>query len=92
MSLAAERSSMDTLHDVIVWLLFGTVVAGVAFNAAYMLFSPRVWGHLPSWLRAKLQLGEHSHAVGWRALLVRIAGAILLGTMLWILYDALVRR
>jgi hypothetical protein len=78
---------MDTLHDVIVWLLVGAVVIGFVINAAYMLVSPRAWSRLPSWLRAK-----GSYSVGRDGLLVRIGGAILLGTMLWILYDAFLRR
>lgn len=83
---------MDTLQDVIVWLLFGAVVTGVLINVACMFLSPRVWSRLPSWLRTKAQFAERSDSSGWGAWLGRITGAILLGAMLWILYDAFVRR
>ena len=88
----SKELSMDTLQGVVVWLLFAAVVVGVAINAASMLVSPRAWRHLPSWLRAKTQFGEHSYAAGWGAWLGRIAVAILLGAMLWILYEVFVRR
>ena len=92
MSAALESASMDTLQGVIVWLLFGAVVAGVLINAASLFLSPRAWSRWPSWLRGKGQFAERRYSDGWSAWPIRIAGAILVGAMLWIVYEALVRR
>jgi phosphotransferase system glucose/maltose/N-acetylglucosamine-specific IIC component len=54
---------------------------------AYMLLSPRAWFRLPRWLAFRGALTQKQHATGWRALQVRITGGVLVGTIVWVLYD-----
>jgi hypothetical protein len=68
------------------------VVGAVAFvNALFMLASPRAWFRLPGWVRAQGTLTEQKYASGWGGVTVRIAGAIILAVIAWVLYDSLVR-
>jgi hypothetical protein len=69
--------------------VFGSVVAVItlvvaALNGAFMLLSPRRWFDLPEWLSAKGTLTRERYSKGAGALQIRILGAGLLGTMLWI--------
>ena len=61
-------------------------------NAAFMLASPRSWFRLPAWLRAQGSLTEDKDATGWGAVQVRVAGAGILGVIVWVLYDMLLKR
>lgn len=58
----------------------------LAINAAFMFASPRGWFHLPRWLRAQVPLTEQKYASGWRGILLRLTGAILLAVVGWLIY------
>ena len=64
----------------------------VTINAAFMLFSPRAWFRLPGWLKRQGSLTEAKYASGWRAIQLRLTGAVVLAVVAWVLYDILLRR
>lgn len=73
-------------------LTFGRVVAALIgllmlINASFMLVSPRAWFRLPSWLRAQGTMTEEKYGKGWGAVQVHIAGALMIGVLVWVLYD-----
>lgn len=61
----------------------------VTINAAFMLASPRTWFRLPGWLRAQGSLAADKYSRGWGAIQVRLLGGIILGAIVWVLYDIL---
>jgi hypothetical protein len=61
-------------------------------NGSVMLWSPKAWFELPSWIRATGTLRRTKYSTGWGALQVRILGAIFLGAITWMIYEALLRR
>ena len=65
------------------------VGAVLAINASFMIVSPKVWFQLPSWILAKGTLTEKKYASGWGAVQVRITGAMMLGTIGFVLYHSL---
>ena len=68
------------------------IVGGVLLvNALFMLFSPRKWFQLPSWILAKGTLTEKKYASGWGGIEVRLAGAAMLAVLGWVLHDALMK-
>ncbi len=67
------------------------VGAVVVINAFFMLVSPKAWFRLPGWILAKGTLTEKRFASGWGAIEVRLTGAIMLGTILWVLYHSLTK-
>ena len=71
------------------WIMLVLVVVAIATNAAFMLISPRTWFRLPNWIRAQGSLTEKKFGSGWGAIEVRITGALGVGVILWVLYDAL---
>lgn len=58
-------------------------------NSCVMLFSPRTWFRLPSWIGLRGSLTEADYGSGWGAVQVRLLGAICLGGFAWVLYDIL---
>jgi hypothetical protein len=64
----------------------------VIVNASVMLWSPKAWFALPSWIRATGTLRRNKYSTGWGALQVRILGAIFLGVLTWMIYEASIRR
>lgn len=67
----------------------------MSINAVFMLFSPRAWFKLPTWIRAQGILTEDKYGSGWRSLQIRIIGAVILFLVVGISYDIvseLVRR
>ena len=67
------------------------VGAVVVINAFFMLVSPKAWFRLPGWILAKGTLTEKRFASGWGAIEVRLTGAIMLGTIGWVLYHSLTK-
>ncbi len=65
--------------------------AVVVINAFFMLVFPKVWFRLPGWILAKGTLTEKRFASGWGAIEVRLTGAIMLGTIGWVLYHSLTK-
>jgi hypothetical protein len=68
---------------------FVTLFIILGINGAYMMVSPVRWFRLPMWLRAQGGLRPETHSAGWRAVEVRLAGAITLAFVGWILYMAI---
>jgi len=58
--------------------------AAATLNGAVMLLSPRKWFDLPEWLPAQGTLARGRYSKGLGAAQIRLLGAALLGTMLWI--------
>jgi hypothetical protein len=62
----------------------------IAVNAVFMLVSPRAWFGLPSWIRAQGVLTQDKYAEGWRSVLIRILGAIILLLIGGVTFDLVV--
>jgi hypothetical protein len=62
----------------------------ITINAVFMLVSPRAWFQLPSWIRAQGVLTEHRYSEGWRSVLVRVLGAIILVLVAGVTSDLVV--
>jgi len=75
---------MKPIIGIAIAIIFGVYVI---LNASFMLVSPRGWFKLPPWLRAHGVLTEAKYASGWGALQVRLCGALLIATVIWIIYD-----
>jgi hypothetical protein len=69
------------------WIFCGFMGVFMLANALFMLVSPRAWFRLPSWLRAQGSLVEAKYARGGGAIQVRLTGALLLGFIVWVLYE-----
>jgi hypothetical protein len=63
----------------------------MTINGAFMLVSPRAWFRLPGWLKRQGSLTEDKYARGWRAIQLRLTGAMILAAIAWVLYDMLLR-
>jgi hypothetical protein len=50
----------------------------MTINAAFMLFSPRLWFRLPSWIRANARFTHEKHTSGLGGAQVRILGGVVL--------------
>jgi hypothetical protein len=83
---------MVSILYILGWVLIVFIVGIIAINAAFMLISPRAWFRLPGWIRSAGSLTEKKFGSGWGAIEVRITGALGLGAILWVLYDALLRH
>jgi hypothetical protein len=68
------------------------VAAVVVVNASFMLLSPKAWFRLPAWILLRGTLTEKKYGAGWGGIQVRILGAILLGTVVWMVYGSFTRR
>ena len=73
------------MTHVIGWIIVGLVSASLAVNATYMMISPRAWFRLPSWIRATGTLRERESVTGWGAVMVRLAGVLILGGLGWVI-------
>lgn len=72
--------------------IIGRIIAAIVgllmlINALFMLASPRAWFRLPSWLRANGPMTEEKYGSGWGAIQVQLAGAIMIGVLVWVIYD-----
>jgi len=80
------------IKTILGWSLLAALGAVLFVNALFMLASPRAWFRLPHWIRAQGSLTEQKYAIGWGGILVRSAGAAMLGVMAWVLHALLIRR
>jgi hypothetical protein len=79
------------------WQMIGVISAilvllAVSINATCMLISPRTWFELPAWVRLNGSLRKEKYGSGWAAGQVRIAGAIFLAMIGWLLFDMFTHR
>jgi hypothetical protein len=61
----------------------------MAVNAGFMLISPRAWFQLPAWLAGRGTLTKKRYSSGWGALQLRVLGGVILGTLLWVIFNIL---
>jgi uncharacterized protein YjeT (DUF2065 family) len=73
------------------WLTVAAVGVVLVVNGLFMVLSPRAWFRLPSWIPGRGSLTEKRYGSGWGAIPVRLLGAILVGVVVWVLYDSLLR-
>jgi hypothetical protein len=59
-------------------------------NASLMLVSPRIWFGLPGWMRLQGVLTRERYGSGFGALQLRLLGAIILGTIIWVAVRLLI--
>jgi uncharacterized membrane protein len=90
-TLPKERE-MVAILSIMLWCIVAVVVVHMVINAAFLLASPRAWFRLPGWLRVQGPLTKQKHASGWGGLLARLAGALMLAAIVWVLYNLLNRR
>ncbi len=84
-------SSLPTEYLCFVGMTFAVVVGLLLLiNAAYMLISPKKWFELPSFIRATGTLTKQRYSEGFGAVEVRITGLIMMGIVLWVVYDVLI--
>jgi hypothetical protein len=74
------------------WCCVGLVAVVMSVNATYMLVSPRAWFRLPEWIGARGTMTEAKYGTGFGAVQVRLAGAVLLGVLAWVIFDSLIKR
>jgi hypothetical protein len=60
------------------WTFAILTLAIMAINAAFMLFSPRLWFRLPSWIRSNARFESEKHGTGLGAVQIRILGGVVL--------------
>jgi len=78
---------MRTVGLVIALTLFG----GFFLNGLILVASPKAWFRLPSWLRGGGWITEERYGTGWGGVQLRVAGAFIVGTIGWAIYDAFFR-
>jgi hypothetical protein len=67
--------------------------AGLLINALFMLLSPKAWFQLPKWFPARSSsMTEGRYGSGWGAIQVRLAGALMLAFIVYVLYDMFLGR
>jgi hypothetical protein len=72
--------------------LFAILLVYMCINALYMLIAPRAWFRLPSWFRAQGSLPTEHYSTGWGILQLRLAGAVILGGAVWVIYSVFLSR
>jgi hypothetical protein len=82
---------MSLAKDV-AWLAALIIGVYIAVNATFMLVSPSTWFRLPLWIRANGTMSEKKFGSGWRALELRLTGALMLGLIAWVIYDGFLRH
>jgi len=80
------------MKTILGWSIVVVVGAVMFVNALFMLASPRAWFRLPHWVRAQGSLTEQKYNSGWGGVQVRLAGAVMLVVIGWVLYDSLIKR
>jgi hypothetical protein len=73
------------------WLTVVVVGVVLVVNGLFMLASPQRWFRLPNWIRAQGSLTEAKYGSGWGAFQVRFTGAAVLGIVVFVLYESLLR-
>ena len=73
---------------VVLGWVFAAIIVGLGVvNGVYMLVSPKAWFRLPAWLRTSGSLTEEKYSHGWGGVQVRLAGALILATIGWVVRD-----
>ena len=81
------------MFRVIGWVVVALVGVVMAINAIFMLISPSAWFRLPQWVRATGTMREEGYRSALAEIQVRVAGAVMLGVLIWVVYDfAFTRR
>jgi hypothetical protein len=75
---------LDRYLRIGIWAAFGFTIAMMLVNSVYMLVSPTAWFALPKCVRLQGVLTFDRYGKGWGALQVRILGAIITLTIVWI--------
>jgi hypothetical protein len=80
---------LDRIFHISLWVAFAVVATIMLINAVYMLISPKAWFALPGWLRLQgvLTLERYGNRSG--ALQIRVLGAIVVITAIWIASELL---
>lgn len=81
-------ASVEIFYRVIV----GLVGVLALVNGLFMLASPQAWFRLPPWLGSKGTLTAERYSRGWGAVLIRVGGAVLIGTLMWVMFDTFLSR
>ena len=71
------------------WAGIGVVAVLMAVNGAFMLISPRAYFRLPEWFAFRGSLTKERYSTGWGAFQLRVCGGVMLGTLLWVIFDIL---
>jgi hypothetical protein len=74
-------------HILGLFFLVGAAV-WLVVNASFMLASPRAWFRLPRWLGLHGSLTEARYGSGWGAIQTRMAGALMLSVVVWVVFDS----
>lgn len=74
---------------VVGWLGLSILGTILTISGIFMLISPRAWFRLPVWIRTQGSLTGRRYASGLGAVQVRIAGAVFLAGIAWVLYAFL---
>jgi hypothetical protein len=82
---------MLMMKSILGWSLLTVLGAVLLVNALFMLASPKAWFRLPHWVRAEGSLTEQKYASGWRGMELRLAGAILLAFIAWVVYHSFIQ-
>ena len=81
------------MPQILGWFMGAVLGVGLLVNALFMLLSPRAWFRLPNWFPARSSsVTEAKYGGGWGAIQVRLGGALMLGLIVWVLYDMFLRR
>jgi hypothetical protein len=80
---------LDRILHLGLWAAFTVTVTIMLINAFYMLVSPKAWFGLPRWLGLQGVLTLDRHGNRWGALQVRVLGAIIIASVVWIASELL---
>jgi hypothetical protein len=72
------------------WVFAILTLTMMAVNALLMLFSPRLWFRLPTWVRANARFTTERHSVGFGAVQVRILGGVVLAVLVVVILVILI--
>jgi hypothetical protein len=59
----------------------------LVINGGFMLASPRAWFKLPAWIASWGSQTPQKYSSGWGAVQVRLAGAVFLGVVIWVIWG-----
>jgi hypothetical protein len=81
------RLFFSTDMKILGWIIVGLVGLLMMVNGIFMLLSPQRWFQLPPWLGSKGTVTEQKYSDGWGAVQIRFVGAVLIGAVVWVIYD-----
>jgi hypothetical protein len=85
-----ERTGVQvSSHMIILLRVFAVLFAIWWFVLGLiMLVSPQACWRLPIWLRGTGSLPKEKYSKGWGAIQIRMMGALMIGVLIWVIYDA----